>query len=254
MGTSGFNLRLLTAFFRRMNASGFRNARSANRAAADLNINTPSYWDEVWEKEGLDAREHVELHSAFCELIPRESKVLDVGCGNGMLIRRLISQNACVCTGLDFSDAILSQLRKSGIETVLSSLPSIPLKDGSFDAAISSETLEHLDEPGQTVHEMHRVTKAGGLIGFSVPDGTVWGSGGEHVQRFTAADCHELLRPYVVEFRLRTVLDRGYPYLLCWGVKSLTVPQYHDKWFGETNKAIADKIREAANLSGLHAK
>jgi len=45
----------------------------------------------------------------------------------------------------------------------------IPSDDGSFDSAICTAVLEHLEEPEQALRECHRVLKSGGVAIYSVP-------------------------------------------------------------------------------------
>lgn len=208
------------------------------------NINTREYWNSIWSKESLESRNYAALHAAFCRIVPPNSSVLDVGCGNGRLLRRLMVELDCRATGLDLSETFLASLATLGVATVQASLPAIPFRSGSFDVTVSSETMEHLDHPVATVHEMHRVTRIGGLLMFSVPDGAIWGVGGEHVQCFTAAECHEAMRPYVKEMHLLTLSDHGFPHLLCWGETVDTPIQYHPDWYSETNARIAKTIAD----------
>jgi ubiquinone/menaquinone biosynthesis C-methylase UbiE len=70
---------------------------------------------------------------------------------------------------LDFSACALEQLAKEGIEAVKSILPDIPLPDDTYDVAIATELLEHLDHPLKTLYQMARVVKPGGNILCSVP-------------------------------------------------------------------------------------
>lgn len=46
---------------------------------------------------------------------------------------------------------------------------SIPAENSSFDSAICTAVLEHLEEPEQAIRECHRVLKPGGVAIYSVP-------------------------------------------------------------------------------------
>lgn len=184
------------------------------------NINTRKYWNEIWTKEGLNTRNNTILHKKIIDIVQANQVVLDVGCGNGQISRKLISEKSCECYGLDFSDKILDELKKHNIKTVYSHLPEIPCKDEFFDSVICIETLEHLDKPYETLGQMYRVLKPEGLILFSVPDGCLWEARGEHVHAFTPNDCIAMLRPLVKEVNLCTLKDSsGWPFFLCWGYK-----------------------------------
>lgn len=116
-----------------------------------VNINTREYWNAVWEKESLGTREAPELNDEICKLIPGNSGVLELGCGNGQLLRKLIERKSCECTGLDFSDVVLEMLKQFGIRGICSKLPDVPCESNYFDAVICSQTLEHLDAPFETI-------------------------------------------------------------------------------------------------------
>jgi SAM-dependent methyltransferase len=226
--------------------------RRRQEVQSTSNINTRSYWDGVWAKETLEAREYAALHRKICALVPHASWVLDVGCGNGRLLRRLQDENRCRAFGLDLSEIFLPQLKRFNISTVQAQLPAVPFQRSTFDAVVCCETLEHLDEPAAVVHELHRITKPGGLILFSVPDGAIWGAGGEHVQCFTAADCHELMRPYVTNLNIFALTDHGFPHLLCWGDKASAPPTYHSQWYEAANTRISKRIADTEErLSSL---
>ena len=193
--------------------------RRRGHAGPMANVNSKEYWDRVWQAEGLHTRNEEELHAAILELVPDGVRVVDVGCGNGQLIRKLIRDRRSVCTGVDISEVALLALRRElGITTLQTTLPAIPAPGESFAVAICSECLEHLDRPGETVAEMHRIVKEGGRLILTVPDGCIWKKGGEHVQEFTPADAVNLLRHRVREVHLRTLIDAGgWPYLVVWG-------------------------------------
>jgi SAM-dependent methyltransferase len=82
--------------------------------------------------------------------------ILDVGCGNGVVTNELAREYKV--TGLDRSEHALSFVKT---EKIHSSSDSIPLPDQSFDLVLSTELLEHLDEPmfQKTISEISRVSR-----------------------------------------------------------------------------------------------
>lgn len=72
----------------------------------------------------------------------------------------------------------------------------LPFRSGSFDAVIANHCLEHMDDVDRVIREIGRVTRRGGSLYISVPDGSSWTDriyrwmfhGGEHVNQFTSAD------------------------------------------------------------------
>jgi SAM-dependent methyltransferase len=108
-----------------------------------------------------------ERASLSLSLVPATgSTVLDAGCGNGVLTRRIASQRWVV--GCDTSR---KGLRDLGLPGVCGSLTHLPFKERSFDLVTAFEVLEHLPlELGQKAcAEIARVSRQHILI--SVPNG-----------------------------------------------------------------------------------
>jgi ubiquinone/menaquinone biosynthesis C-methylase UbiE len=99
-------------------------------------------------------------------MIPHDvSSVLDVGCGDGSLLRSVDSANLKV--GVDISYTALS-LVTSGFK-ILASSEILPFRENEFDLVMSTEVLEHLPDWGfeASCSEIQRVAKRYVLI--SVP-------------------------------------------------------------------------------------
>ena len=75
-------------------------------------------------------------------------RVLDVGCGTGVLAARLAAQDYVV-TGLDPSEGMLAVLRADhpGIEAIRGSGDELPFEDGSFDVVVTVAALHHIANP-----------------------------------------------------------------------------------------------------------
>jgi 2-polyprenyl-3-methyl-5-hydroxy-6-metoxy-1,4-benzoquinol methylase len=121
------------------------------------------------------------------QLIGLDGKhVLDFGCGRGDLIEPLLLAGARVI-GLEFSpDAAEESTRRfqgdEGFEGVVltESLPS-KLVEG-FDVVFLIEVVEHLlpEQMTETLAEVHRLTKPGGSVVVTTPNGEVLGEAAVH--------------------------------------------------------------------------
>lgn len=103
----------------------------------------------------------------------QDLKVLDVGCGGGILAEAMSTAGATV-TGIDMADASLQVARlhtlESGVKVnyELSSAEEYASKhQGSFDVVTCLEMLEHVPDPASVVSACARLVKPGGWVFFS---------------------------------------------------------------------------------------
>jgi len=106
------------------------------------------------------------LGSHFGEV--RGLRVLDVGCGGGLLAEEL-ARRGCSVTGIDPSRGSLAVAREHAarrgwqIEYHPGVAESVPLPDSAVDAVVCCDVLEHVRSPRQAVAEAARVLRPGGL-------------------------------------------------------------------------------------------
>jgi len=100
-------------------------------------------------------------------------RVLDVGCGGGILSEAMARQGAAV-TGIDLSEKPLRvaqlHLLESGltVDYQLSSAEDFSiLNEEIFDAVTCMELLEHVPDPASTISACARLVKRGGHVFFS---------------------------------------------------------------------------------------
>jgi SAM-dependent methyltransferase len=67
--------------------------------------------------------------------------------------------------------ALDPELRQDGVTCLEGYLPDVlgPVAEGSVDAIICNNVIEHLDEPERTLRELHRITAPGGVCVINVP-------------------------------------------------------------------------------------
>ena len=95
--------------------------------------------------------------------IARVDRILDLGCGTGMLLGPL-GERARLVVGVDMSAEMLRAAKKraEGALLVLADADHLPFADGSFDAAVSVTLLQNMPNPGKTVRELARVLRSNG--------------------------------------------------------------------------------------------
>ena len=93
-------------------------------------------------------------------------RILDVGCGSGILIGELLSQTQSSVAGLDIDPAFIAQARQSfpRASLVQGDALTLPYRNRAFDAALCHFVLLWLTDPLQALREMRRVTCFGGAI------------------------------------------------------------------------------------------
>lgn len=93
-----------------------------------------------------------------------KGRLIDVGCGIKPY-RDLLRQFVTEHIGIDHEGSLHSKDNVDLIGTAYC----IPAPDASFDSAICTSVLEHLEEPEQALRECHRVLKTDGVAIYSVP-------------------------------------------------------------------------------------
>ena len=99
---------------------------------------------------------------AWLDRLPSTARVLDAGCGEGVLVDEYAGRLAI--EGLDANYAS-ARVRRG-------SLTALPYPDATFDRALCLDVLEHLsfeDQP-RALAELHRVLRPGGELLVSVPN------------------------------------------------------------------------------------
>jgi SAM-dependent methyltransferase len=111
------------------------------------------------------------------------SSVLDVGCGEGVLVhqwaQRLAARNPADparVVGIDLEEESIqagwTERQAPNLEYRVMEAANLPFADGEFDLASAIEVLEHVPDPGHTVSEMARCAERHLLV--SVPREPLW--------------------------------------------------------------------------------
>lgn len=106
--------------------------------------------------------------------IPDGGRVLDVGCGNGVISRHL-GQFGYEVLGIDISEKTIAVANQrntySNVRFAAISAEELTAQGETYDAVICSEVLEHLDQPHLLLHTIHASLKDDGLLVVTVPNG-----------------------------------------------------------------------------------
>ena len=130
---------------------------------------TDDRWEQHagwWQREftaGADAEYEEQILPLVDVHLGGARRVLDVGCGEGQVARRLTAQGVEV-VGLDPTSAQIVEARARGGGPVYarSAAEQLPVRSASFDAVVMCLVLEHLDPFEPAIEEIARVLEPGG--------------------------------------------------------------------------------------------
>lgn len=100
------------------------------------------------------------------------SRVLEVGCGGGGLLRLLGSRRARAI-GIDTLDVglQLARQRAGDVDLVrVGESPALPFRTASLDVVVGQHVLEHLPDTDAAFREWRRVLKPGGRLALATPN------------------------------------------------------------------------------------
>lgn len=100
------------------------------------------------------------------------TRLLDVGCGTGVLAARAVERGASV-TGVDVAEPMLAIARAAVPDadfTLADAQQALPFADESFDAVAGNMVLHHFGRPADALAELIRVVRRAGVVGLTVWD------------------------------------------------------------------------------------
>ncbi|MFI1466297.1 class I SAM-dependent methyltransferase [Streptomyces wuyuanensis] len=124
-------------------------------------------------------------YAILCDRVVGSMRVLDLGCGDGLLLELLARSPGRQLAGVDLSShsLALARRRPALAEAKLEEgrAQELPFADDSFDACVSHMALMLMSEIEQVAAEVARVLSPGGVLACVVGGGAV---GGEAYERF----------------------------------------------------------------------
>jgi methionine biosynthesis protein MetW len=106
------------------------------------------------------------LHS-IAKLVPKGSRVLDLGCGDGALLDHLQRERGCTGYGIEIAvDNVLACVKR-GVNVIQLNLDQglAIFDDDTFDVVLQIDTLQHLRNAEKMLRETARVGKVG-IVAF----------------------------------------------------------------------------------------
>lgn len=102
----------------------------------------------------------------------KDGKLLDIGCGQGSILKHIADRTTVRCFGFDISKtAILKSLDYSdNLHLLVANGEKMPFENNSFDFVIANHILEHVPGDKSMIHEIASITKKEGRIYLSSPN------------------------------------------------------------------------------------
>lgn len=115
---------------------------------------------------------HHDIYQSVLQWVPSEGRVLDAGCGEGVL-SCLIAERGAEVAAVDYSrpniDAARARAQALGapcdrIAFGVGDAENLPFPDDAFDCVVSNHVLEHIPDFERGIAELHRVTARTAIV------------------------------------------------------------------------------------------
>ncbi len=168
-------------------------------------------YDEYWENKAASGMGHLSAWrlrraEVFARVVAQGDRVMDIGAGDGALLKYLIDRKNVEGYGVDISPRAVDFCRQQGLRVTLvdANTPPREYLVGLYDYVILSEIIEHLPEPEKLLNDLRPHLRKGLLV--SIPNTgfiahrlrLLFGrfplqwvvTPGEHLRFWTRADFH----------------------------------------------------------------
>jgi SAM-dependent methyltransferase len=139
-------------------------------------IRSEAFGEEIGQNSWLTADEQRRF-SAWLEL-GASSDVLEVASGSGGPALFMVRETGCRVTGIDLHDRGVAAANEAAADHGLSdrarfvrvdAREPLPFDDGTFDALLCIDSINHMYERARVLGEWHRVLRSGGRLLFTDP-------------------------------------------------------------------------------------
>jgi SAM-dependent methyltransferase len=182
---------------------------------------------ESWRDWRIEARQLINLAR-----VSKGTRVLEIGCGGGGLLRLLRERGACA-VGVDMLSIALNLARersdaderrqtwikeKNQCSSVFVSVQlvrigkdgALPFRDAAFDAIIGQHVIEHLPDADAALHDWNRLLNPGGRLVLATPNASY-----PDPAHFQDADHVHVFSPRELS---EAVLDAGFAIEACYTI------------------------------------
>ena len=134
-----------------------------------VDVNLPKegliYQREQYQKGGIGRLYWDYRDKAVLKLIGDEKTIMDIGCGEGILMEKIVRKFPYVKVfGIDPSPENVDICKAHNLTVHTGSVYELPLADTSVDCVLFIEVIEHLDHPELAIKEIRRILKKDGKL------------------------------------------------------------------------------------------
>lgn len=140
--------------------------------------NVTKDWFSNWSNEYDNTLGKIGFHTDLLSMMAKHSairsgdKVLDIGCGTGLLSLKLLQKTDCVITGIDNSKEMMAIFQEkikrlkldSKITCKMMDANDLNFKKDTFEKVLSSVTLHHIKNKTRLIKKVHKMLKPKGVL------------------------------------------------------------------------------------------
>ncbi len=176
-----------------------------------------------------DLRADLDFSVFYLPVAPRQ-QLLEVGCGNGKMLKRM-QELGWEVQGIDIGPEAVVMAKDKGLKVIRGELSNQHFPDDHFDAVVMSHVIEHVLNPIDLMRECHRILKPGGKLVLITPNSKGWGhflyaeawfhlDPPRHVQIFSPSTLHSLAQEgdFTTRRVFTTVRNANGAFLASWSI------------------------------------
>jgi SAM-dependent methyltransferase len=143
--------------------------RVASSDPGYLNEMLQRTYDPRMAKERGQVKDYETTRDFLAEQFPARGNLIEVGSGLGFLLH-FFKEDGWITTGLE-PDPLCCQHATTilGLDIIAGTLPNAKCQADSYDVALMMHVIEHVPDPSQTLMELFRMLRPGGIVVVETP-------------------------------------------------------------------------------------
>jgi len=127
-------------------------------------------FDNLQNEFDLKVRKEIIFQKFLNKIELKNKRILEVGCGSGGFVEEILKLQS-IYIGIDIAWQLIKIAgHKKGARLFPADVMDLPFPSQYFDLVISSEVVEHTEEPHEAITSMARVVKKNGFIVLTCPN------------------------------------------------------------------------------------